>query len=122
MSCGHGPTDVSTEFSVDALCCCAQLSILLCLVDIAAGMSYLHSIGLLHSDLKGGNVLLKSCAPTKSDPRGFVCKVWSIPVRHSCTISPQLLPWFHKVCGALMKMLVQISLIVELGSVAHVLC
>ena len=52
-----------------------QLSIVLCLVDIAAGMSYLHSIGLLHSDLKGGNVLLKSCAPTKRDPRGFVCKV-----------------------------------------------
>ena len=40
-------------------------------------MSYLHSIGLLHSDLKGGNVLLKSCAPTKGDPRGFVCKVWA---------------------------------------------
>ena len=58
-------------------CCCAQLSILLCLMDIAAGMSYLHSIGLLHSDLKGGNVLLKSCAPSKSDPRGFVCKVWA---------------------------------------------
>ena len=37
-----------------------QLSILLCLIDIAAGMSYLHSIGLLHSDLKGGNVLLKA--------------------------------------------------------------
>ncbi len=53
----------------------AQLSILLCLIDIAAGMSYLHSIGLLHSDLKGGNVLLKSCAPTKADPRGFACKV-----------------------------------------------
>ena len=52
-----------------------QLSIVLCLVDIAAGMSYLHSIGLLHSDLKGGNVLLKSCATTKRDPRGFVCKV-----------------------------------------------
>ena len=52
-----------------------QLSILLCLIDIAAGMSYLHSIGLLHSDLKGGNVLMKSCAPTKNDPRGFVCKV-----------------------------------------------
>ena len=52
-----------------------QLSILLSLIDIAAGMSYLHSIGLLHSDLKGGNVLLKSCAPSKADPRGFVCKV-----------------------------------------------
>ena len=40
-----------------------QLSILLCLIDIAAGMSYLHSIGLLHSDLKGGNVLLIGQSP-----------------------------------------------------------
>ena len=62
-----------------------QLSILLSLIDIAAGMSYLHSIGLLHSDLKGGNVLLKSCAPTKADPRGFVCKVsYPEPTRHYC--------------------------------------
>lgn len=57
------------------VCAAVQLSILLSLIDIAAGMSYLHSIGLLHSDLKGGNVLLKSCAPNKSDPRGFACKV-----------------------------------------------
>lgn len=48
---------------------------LLCLIDISAGMSYLHSIGLLHSDLKGANVLLKSCAVTPNDPRGFICKV-----------------------------------------------
>ena len=48
---------------------------LLCLIDVSAGMSYLHSIGLLHSDLKGANVLLKSCAVTASDPRGFLCKV-----------------------------------------------
>lgn len=92
MSCGHGPTDVSTEFSIEALCCCAQLSILLCLVDIAAGMSYLHSIGLLHSDLKGGNVLLKSCAPTKSDPRGFVCKVWAYQSVTHAPIHPSFWP------------------------------
>ncbi|BDA50693.1 probable mitogen-activated protein kinase kinase kinase 12 at C-terminar half [Coccomyxa sp. Obi] len=48
---------------------------LLCLLDISAGMSYLHSIGLLHSDLKGANVLLKSCAVTPNDPRGFICKI-----------------------------------------------
>ncbi|CAL8465124.1 g4659 [Coccomyxa elongata] len=51
------------------------VSMLLCLIDISAGMSYLHSIGLLHSDLKGANVLLKSCAVTPNDPRGFICKI-----------------------------------------------
>lgn len=61
-----------------------QVAIMLCLMDVAAGMSYLHSIGLLHSDLKGANVLLKSSAVTPRDPRGFVCKVGHCP---------SLLPW-----------------------------
>ncbi len=56
---------------------------LLCLTDISAGMSYLHSIGLLHSDLKGANVLLKSCAVTSSDPRGFLCKVRCLVVHEA---------------------------------------
>ena len=45
-----------------------------CLIDISAGMGYLHSLGILHGDLKGGNVLLKSTCATE-DPRGFVCKI-----------------------------------------------
>ncbi len=37
-------------------------------------MNYLHSIGIMHSDLKAANVLLKSAAVTQDDPRGFICK------------------------------------------------
>ncbi|KAK9916935.1 hypothetical protein WJX75_008980 [Coccomyxa subellipsoidea] len=50
-------------------------SIYLCLMDIASGMDYLHSLGVLHGDVKGANVLLKTTAPTAYDPRGFVCKM-----------------------------------------------
>lgn len=60
-----------TENNVSAMQACC----LLCLTDVASGMKYLHSLGLLHSDLKGANVLLKSAVPNPYDPRGLICKV-----------------------------------------------
>lgn len=57
-----------------------QEAILLCAKDIAAGMRYLHSVDVVHADLKPANVLLKSARRTPADPRGFTCKV-QIPFR-----------------------------------------
>lgn len=40
--------------------------------DIASAMAHIHESGILHSDLKALNIMLKSDG---SDPRGFVAKV-----------------------------------------------
>ncbi len=46
--------------------------ILRSLMEILFGMEYLHSIGIVHGDLKCANVL---CFSNRSDARRFVCKV-----------------------------------------------
>ena len=45
-----------------------------CLLDICYGVEYMHFNGILHGDLKCGNVLCKACS---TDIRGFICKVRS---------------------------------------------
>ena len=77
-----------------------------CLTDIAAGMDYLHSLGVINGDLKPANVLLKS---TNEDARGFTCKVGNLtrrqpsssPLSLSCRAYPCLLaaPRLHAYCA-----------------------
>jgi serine/threonine protein kinase len=40
--------------------CAVQAKLLCRLLDAATGMAYLHGKGVLHGDLKAGNVLLQS--------------------------------------------------------------
>ena len=46
--------------------------VLKCLLEICFGMEYLHSINIVHGDLKCVNVL---CSSKMSDVWGFVCKI-----------------------------------------------
>ena len=46
--------------------------ILRTLIDVAAALEHMHSMGLIHGDLKCNNILLQS---TRSEARGFRCKV-----------------------------------------------
>lgn len=48
-----------------------QVSVYRTLLDVVSGMQYLHSLGLVHGDLKPANCLLKS---TVTDSRGFNIK------------------------------------------------
>ncbi|GIM16411.1 hypothetical protein Vretimale_19015 [Volvox reticuliferus] len=50
--------------------------------EIAQGMCHLHSLGIIHGDLKPGNVLLKS---SRVDSRGFVAKVADFGLSRVCS-------------------------------------
>ncbi|GLI66121.1 hypothetical protein VaNZ11_009848 [Volvox africanus] len=50
--------------------------------EIAQGMCHLHSLGIIHGDLKPGNVLLKS---SRVDSRGFVAKVADFGLSRMCS-------------------------------------
>ena len=61
----------------DQLSCIPQLmlmqrALLRTAQEIAKGMDYIHSFGIIHGDLKLGNVLLKT---HRVDRRGYVAKV-----------------------------------------------
>jgi hypothetical protein len=43
--------------------------------EFCTAVSYLHSMDVVHGDLKSSNVLLKAAAATAWDSRGFVAKV-----------------------------------------------
>ncbi|EFJ53312.1 hypothetical protein VOLCADRAFT_86468 [Volvox carteri f. nagariensis] len=49
--------------------------------EVAQGMSHLHSLNIIHGDLKPGNVLLKS---SRIDSRGFVAKVADFGLSRLC--------------------------------------
>ncbi|KAI8468020.1 MAG: kinase-like domain-containing protein [Monoraphidium minutum] len=50
-----------------------MLSVVSCALDVAKAMLHLHSVNVLHSDLKACNVLLKTASV--DDSRGYVAKV-----------------------------------------------
>jgi serine/threonine protein kinase len=55
--------------------------VLRCLLEIVFGMEYLHSMSIVHGDLKCANVL---CKCSISDARGFTCK--ARPLRDSLAL------------------------------------
>jgi serine/threonine protein kinase len=57
---------------VAALAVVLQTTIYKALLDTASGLDYLHSIGVVHGDLKTANVLLKGSA---RDNKGMACKI-----------------------------------------------
>ncbi|PRW56437.1 kinase [Chlorella sorokiniana] len=52
---------------------------LLCLLDVARGLEFLHSCNIVHGDVKPQNVLIKT---ENRDRRGYVCKLADFGLSH----------------------------------------
>ena len=44
-------------------------------ISSTQAMKHFRSLGLLHSDLKGANVMLESAVPSPDEPQGLTCNV-----------------------------------------------
>ncbi|KAG2493092.1 hypothetical protein HYH03_008755 [Edaphochlamys debaryana] len=70
-----------------------------CLQEVAAGMAHLHSLNIIHGDLKPGNVLLTS---EPSSPLGYVCKVSDFGLATALEASEQTIT--HENWGTVLYM------------------
>lgn len=61
-----------------------QEGVLRVLLDVALALEYLHSCGIVHGDIKAGNVLLKSMATTR---RGYLAKLGDFGLSHMLEVS-----------------------------------
>eukprot|EP00775_Hariotina_reticulata_P005410 gene5410-5643_t len=55
--------------------CCNPAWVLSTAKELCVAVAYLHSMDVVHGDLKSSNVLLKAAATTAADTRGFTAKV-----------------------------------------------
>ncbi|CAD7702914.1 unnamed protein product [Ostreobium quekettii] len=63
----------STFFGFGGGCAVKKARLVLsCARDVTSAMAYLHSLDIIHGDLKAQNILLQTC---RSNERGFICKV-----------------------------------------------
>lgn len=59
--------------------------------EFCTAVSYLHSMDVVHGDLKSSNVLLKAAAVTAWDSRGFVAKVFVRACGQPCCVPCEVL-------------------------------